>query len=44
MIVAAQTYLKGVGWGSCDMKSEVWTLSKGKITHNSFNKTTLNVD
>ena len=46
MIVAAWTRLKGVGWGGevFDKTSEVWTVSKRKITHNSFNKTTLNVD
>ena len=45
MIIAAWTHLKRVGWGSFfDEKSEVWTVSKRKITHNSFNKTTLNVD
>ena len=36
---------KGGGVGKFfDGKSEVWTVSKRKITHNSFNKTTLNVD
>ena len=25
--VAAWTHLKGVEWGACDVKSEVWTVS-----------------
>ena len=47
MIIAAWTHLKGVGWGGEVFfyeKGEVWTVSGRKITHNSFNKTTLNVD
>ena len=44
MIVAGWTHLKEWGGKLCYKETEVRMISKRKITHNNFNKTTLNVD